>query len=323
MKKTLIALAALASTAAFAQSTVNLTGKLRFAYESTTATAVGGAETKTSGLRVTDGDFVLTAVEDLGGGLKASATMAVQSRGRSTAIAGRDASVSLMGGFGTVTVGAVEAGNGIIGLGGAGAPVYAMDDGVVLDGGTLVDILSYTSPAFSGFTFTANMTDGSTGTLASAAGTGGMEKSATTTDATTIGVRYAAGPIAAAFDVTGAGQNSAAAANVKSRMRVSASYDLGVAKLGFGYQTRKTFAAGAQNNKQMIVGVSAPVGPVTVGFNYATRKEAGATASTKGTDLGVKYDLSKRTYVAFHLQNVKLATTAKTSKYRVQLAHAF
>jgi hypothetical protein len=27
--------------------------------------------------------------------------------------------------------------------------------------------------------------------------------------------------------------------------------------------------------------------------------------------------------VAFHLQNVKLATTAKTSKYRVQLAHAF
>jgi predicted porin len=315
MKKTLIALAALASTAAFAQSTVNLTGKLRFAYESTTATAVGGAETKTSGLRVTDGDFVLTAVEDLGGGLKASATMAVQSRGRGTDIAGRDASVSLMGGFGTVTVGAVDAGNGIIGLGGAGAPVYGLDDGVVLDGGTLVNILSYTSPAFSGFTFTANMTD--------TPAAGGMEKAATTTDATTIGARYAAGPIAAAFDVTGAGQNSAAAANVKSRMRVSASYDLGVAKLGFGYQTRKTFEAGAQNNKQMIVGVSAPVGPVTVGFNYATRKEAGATASTKGTDLGVKYDLSKRTYVAFHLQNVKLATTAKTSKYRVQLAHAF
>jgi predicted porin len=60
-----------ASGAAFAQSSVSLTGKLRFAYG--TAKAVDGA--KTTGVGVTDGDWNIAAVEDLGGGLKAGAAV--------------------------------------------------------------------------------------------------------------------------------------------------------------------------------------------------------------------------------------------------------
>ena len=53
--------------------------------------------------------------------------MDIQSRGRDTTIAGRDASITLVTGFGGFTLGAVEAGNGILGLGGAGAPVIGID----------------------------------------------------------------------------------------------------------------------------------------------------------------------------------------------------
>jgi predicted porin len=127
MKKTLIALAVLtASGVTFAQSSVSLTGKLRFAFgESKTAAGV-----KTTGIGVTDGDWNVAAVEDLGGGLKAGANMALRLRGRDAAndsLAGnsltdgngarpRDASVYVTGGFGTLTVGAIEAGNGILGF---------------------------------------------------------------------------------------------------------------------------------------------------------------------------------------------------------------
>ena len=144
MKKTLVAIAALALVgAASAQSTVNLTGKFRFAYQAFN-NGTGAANAKSNGFAVTDGDVVFAAVEDLGGGLKAGATMAVRVRGRATTstasatavvapattlagsasgapVDGRDATVFLMGGFGSLVGGAVEAANGIIGYGGAGA----------------------------------------------------------------------------------------------------------------------------------------------------------------------------------------------------------
>jgi len=336
------------SSAAMAQVTVS--GKLRFAYEATDGTAINETKTETNGLRVTDGDFVLTASEDLGQGMKATATMHVLSRGRDTSISGRDASITLSGGFGSVTVGAVEAGNGIIGLGGAGAPVYGMDgwsltcDGVkdfvaymteadgstlekarasnlsscgVIDGGSNVNILSYTSPSFNGITFTANMTDSTSA--------GGMEDASKAADGKTVGVRYSAGPLAAALDTTRQSQNSATDLTTKSRTRLSASYDLGVAKLGFGYQTRKSFEADADTNKQTLVGVSVPMGAITLGMNYAIHKEGDIKGT--GTDLGAKYDLSKRTYVAFHYQNVKYKfdgeSLGKNDKYRMQVAHSF
>ncbi len=330
MKKTLIALATLAAVSgtAFAQSTVTLSGKARFAYESTSSTT-GAVDTKANGLRVTDGDFALTAMEDLGGGLKATAFMNVQSRGRDTAIAGRDAYLSLAGGFGSVLIGSIEAGNGIIGLGGAGASVYGLDGGVIA-GASNVDIIKYTLPSFNGFTLSVNATD----STAAGANTLGMGSTATTADSNGLGLNYANGPLAVAADLTNYGNNAGTSTH-DNRTRISASYDLGVAKLGAGFQTYSTTAATNNKTKDMIIGVNVPMGALSLGMNYATSQTDGQV-KVKGYDLGAKYDLSKRTFVAFHYQDVdNRSSTAVTapatqvgeansnSKYRVQLSHAF
>ncbi len=323
MKKTLIALAALASTAAFAQSTVNLTGKFGAAYTNGKGTVSAGAITsstaKSSGFSVTDGDFVLSAVEDLGGGMKASASMAVRVRGRgaSGVVDGRDASVNLMGGFGTVTIGAVEAGNGIIGLASAGAPTIGQDNGVTLDAAGNVDLFQYTSPALiPGLTARLQIVDS-----IGAPGAGGLQNTAATQDATVVGVAYGAGPLALNADFTAFGKN-AATAGTDDRTRLSASYDLGVAKLGAGFQSKKDLAG--VKDKQMMLGVSVPMGAITLGATYATRNSDNNALDAKGFELGANYALSKRTNVqAAYLSQKMDQGGAKATNFRVRLMHSF
>jgi hypothetical protein len=346
MKKSLIALAVLATAGtAFAQ-TVTLSGKLAFAYESKSSYSVAGktiasavpatttalakaavladvavGTTDTNGLTVTDGNFTLTAVEDLGAGMKITAKMEVLSRGRDTTISGRDASLTLAGGFGSVLIGAIEAGNGILGLGGAGAPgMYGLDGSAVLAAAGNVDILRYYTPAMSGFTGYVSLID-ATASL-------GMGTTEGTQDVTQIGVTYAGGPIAAAADYSSYGLN-AVLSGADNRLRVSGSYDLGVAKLGLGYEKR-AYTIPTSGQTDLLVGVAVPMGATTFGVNYARRTGDAATfaQAATGYDLAVKYDLSKRTYMAFAYQNVTSNAAAGAAqdtlkKYRVQLMHAF
>jgi len=353
MKKTLIALAVLtASGVTFAQSSVSLTGKLRFAFgESKTAAGV-----KTTGVGVTDGDWNVAAVEDLGGGLKAGANMALRLRGRDAAndsLAGgsltdgngarpRDASVYVTGGFGTLTVGAIEAGNGILGLVTAGGPTYiGLDNGAQLAAASNVDLLSYRTPVMSGVSAVAMMID--------AVGAGGAETASKQADAKVLGLNFANGPLSAAIDYTTysanaysvangiamyapTGTTAAASAAVQAaitaggvpdaRTRMSANYDLGVARVGVGYQTAKN-AAGVKKN-ETAYSVSAPFGAFTVGGVFASSKTDGVAGSNSGYDLAVQYALSKRTYVALQSQSTKTVGTAGTAtNTRVQLAHSF
>lgn len=326
MKKSLVALAALAVVgAASAQSTVTLSGKLGFAYK--TAESNGAVQTKANGLGVTDGDFVLTASEDLGGGLKAIASMGVQSRGRDTAIAGRDASLTVAGGFGSVMIGAIELGNGILDLGGAGAPTMGMDGATGLAGSSFtrpvlsdvmnMNVLKYTSPSFSGFTAEVALLDASTSAY-------GMESTAATQDGTLVGLNYAAGPLAVAFDYTNFGLNAFPAPGLDKRTRLSASYDLGVVKLGAGYETLKSTDVANNGEKQYVLGVSAPVGAaLTVGANYA-RNTKDADNTISGYELGANYALSKRTGVQVAYQSLQEDTVAnRATAFRVRLLHSF
>jgi len=378
MKKSLIALAVMAvAGTAFAQSSVALTGKLAFGYQM--AEGAGATPKKANGLGVTDGDFVLTAKEDLGNGLSATASMAVKSRGRGTDIEGRDASLRLTGGFGSVMIGAVEAGNGIIGLGGADAPTMGLDGakgigGIsrdALDDASNVDILMY-SMVVNGF-------GGHIAVLDNKMGKYGMHSSEDSLDATLLRVTYAGGPFAFMADYTNYGSNSAGtaaaaaageaageaafadtlleelinqaasledaidaatdaatdAAALKTtatlaaaqsgapdkRFRISGSYDLGMAKLGAGYQTKDNVAG--VNNKQYILGVSAPFGPVTVGANYVRNKQENGT-TIKGYELGADYALSKRTSVEMAYQNIEETTVAgDATAFRIRLMHKF
>ncbi|UFS56196.1 porin [Comamonadaceae bacterium M7527] len=318
MKKTLIALATVAVAGA-ASAQVTLSGKLAYGWE--TASNPAGVTTS-KGLKVTDGNFTLAATEDLGGGLKMAAKMDIQSRGRGTDIAGRDASLTLTGGFGALTIGAVEAANGILDLGGAGAPVIGLDDNnpvligtvtaatqnkAVLDSATNVDVLAYALPVGNGLTLTVKRTD------ANKTGEG-------SNPGTTYGAEYAAGALSAKLDRT-------SAALVK-RTRVSASYDLGMATIGYGYQTVKATtdglaSVGAGTNKQTLVGVAVPMDAWTFGVNYGTNKNTTTGLDNKGTDLGVSYALSKRTTFYVQNQRVKVGTNAASKTTRVKLMHTF
>jgi predicted porin len=337
MKKTLIALAAVAvSSAAMAQVTVS--GKYAVAYQSI-ETAAGA---KSSGFNTTDGDVVFTAAEDIGAGMKAGASMAIKVRGRDSAVTatststdaagaavttttsvsgaasstlgGRDASVYLQGGFGRITLGNIEAGNGIIGRASAGAPTIGQDNGVTLDGAANVDMASLSLP-IGAVTATVMLID-SIGNP----GTAGMQSAAATTDATLVGLAYAAGPVSIGLDHTAFGKN-AAAAGTDSRTRVSASYDLGAAKVGAGYQTKETFAG--VKDSQMMVGVSVPMGAITLGATYASKDSDTNSADATGYELGANYAFSKRTNLQAAYLSQSINDGADATTLRVRLMHSF
>ncbi|MDC0113005.1 porin [Burkholderiaceae bacterium] len=289
------------AVAGAATAQVSVTGALGFGWEGVSP-AVGGSET---GIKVTDGNVKFSASEDLGGGMSVLTAMDIQSRGRDTTIAGRDASITLVTGFGGFTLGAVEAGNGILGLGGAGAPIIGMDgndatafDGV-LDGGVNVNIAKYSLPLGNGIGISVALTDAANALKGTNAGN-------------TYGATYSMNAISAAFDYTDAA--------LAKRTRVSGSYDLGVVKLGAGYQTRK-FTGATSTNKQTVLGVSAPYGAFTFGLNYATQKQL--EASNKGIDLGVSYALSKRTNVYAQMQRLTIGDLAVAKTTRVKMVTSF
>jgi len=322
MKKSLVALAALVAVGAASAQSVNVSGKLGFAYA--TSAGAGAVSAKQDGLGVTDGDFVIAASEDLGGGLKIDASMAVQSRGRTTAIAGRDATLALSGSFGSLTIGAIDTGNGILGLGGADAPTIGLDGAqgwdtsisrMVLADPGFMDILLYTSPDLGGLTFSVAMLD--------ANGAGGMQSTAATQDATLVGVNYAAGPFAVAADYTSYGLN-AVAAGADNRLRLSGSYDLGVVKFGLGYEKQKSTAAVNNTETHTLLGLSAPVGSaLTVGATYV-RNTADALNTITAYELGAGYSLSKRTGLQAAYQHISEDTVAgSATAFRVRLLHSF
>ena len=291
------------AVAGAATAQVSVTGALGFGWEGVSP-AVGGS---TTGIKVTDGNVKFSASEDLGGGMSVLTAMDIQSRGRDTTIAGRDASITLVTGFGGFTLGAVEAGNGILGLGGAGAPVIGLDGNTagtgsgVLDGGVNVNIAKYSLPLGNGIGISVARTDAANALKGTNAGN-------------TYGATYSMDPISAAFDYTDAA--------LAKRTRVSGSYDLGVVKLGAGYQTRK-FTGATSTNKQTVLGVSAPYGAFTFGLNYSTNKQSTANISNKGTDVGVSYALSKRTNVYAQMQSVTIGTGDASKTTRVKMVTSF
>ena len=218
------------AVAGAASAQVSITGNLGYGWE----TKSQGNGPSTKGLKVTDGNVKFSATEDLGGGMSVATAMDIQSRGRVTGIDGRDASITLGTGAGGFTLGAVEAGNGIIGLGGAGAPTIGLDGNAVsnadatqnkgvLDSASNVSIAQYSLPVGNGFGISiARIDDTATGEGAN--------------PGNVYGATYAMAGFNAKVDVT--------KAQLLNRTRLSASYDLGSAVIGAGYQTRKSTTAG-------------------------------------------------------------------------------
>ncbi len=360
MKKTLIALAALASTAAFAQSTVTLSGRIDVGTSSlkTDTTAFGSSTTTSS--KVTDltgaqgvrtgSRITFSGSEDLGGGLRAGFNLetGLNPTDDASLISGstRTGMVSLSGGFGSVAIGTyLNSMDATRGYSASTAGVAGGDFLARAAGGTQAqnvtgaaaatpigingrsrNAVAYTSPNFSGVTVTAGLVNQKNVTAG--------QKDA----GTLLSAAYNAGPLSARVTVANAKRsNSVSGAQIgkQSDTAFGVSYDIGMAKPYFVYESAKLDGATSTELKvaSYELGATFPMGALTpyVAIGSGSHKNAAGTKIAKSSafQVGTLYNLSKRTYVyaAFGQDKDKgqVAGTnqVKRSGYAAGLVHQF
>jgi len=288
MKKTLVAVAALAAIAG-AQADVSITGVVESAY-STSSKAKGITTGGNGGSEVRFGGS-----EDLGSGLKASFSL----------VALGDVNTESAANYSTATTGNISNYNSFIGLSGdfgslklgnQFSPIFNVVGGTTAWGlaantstntqptlARLSGSVNYSTPSISGFTIAVQGDGNSTNTGYS--------------------VTYAAGALTAAYGFnrdTNGDQNA-----------VGLAYDLGAAKL---FLSSLSGYIGAKNKSATEVGVSVPFGAASL---VASTSSSNATGVKTASNVGVKYDLSKRTQV-YYLNTVN--GSAATSGFSNGLA---
>jgi predicted porin len=272
MKKTLVALAALASVSAFAQSTVTLYGRMDLGTSSVTttsgnaagviaktkATSLAGAQSSLTGMRLG-----VRGTEDLGGGLTANFVWETAIQPDEAVSVGntRLGNLSLQGGFGRVTIGTydnsidtVRAYNQAIGgapgsdtlvnffnssaAGAAAAPFASLSVGNPIGlRGRSQNSIAY-STAIGGFTFGIGTTNEKNQTVNAAGNPTALAK----TSGYMLGVGYANGPLATNFAYGSAKSDVLAATRNVGKIKdwgFAVSYDLGIAKPWFQYESGK------------------------------------------------------------------------------------
>ena len=341
MKKTMIALAAIAAVGA-ASAQVTITGGISMAVQSNLA--------KVAGMASVDNTLYIGASEDLGGGMKASAAMTIENDTyRGAAFTRADQSITL-----TTPAGALVIRNSRSG-GNQGAaliaPVSLANDqwSSAVITREAIDAAAFILPINDAFTLTVGYVEGRNDALA-AAGVTALAAATTAADkkaAITAGLAAASGAVTPAVtSLTGAlkysgngltvtggytsstytdsamtlvtALRSAAKSDIQTTSYdLSAIYDAGVAKIGFGYDSSRRGYTSA-DKAAMLFGVSIPMGAITLGGNYGSRDEANFL------QLGAQYDLSKRSNVmASWGQDKQGAGKDTNSQYRLSLNHSF
>ncbi len=315
MKKSLIALAALAATASFAQSTVTIAGTADVGFQS-----IDFKGNKVSGFNqngsATSG-FRLMGSEDLGGGLRANFVF-----GTDFNLVSRNANTGSTGASGATPVTAGTFGNGELGAGLQGG--FGKIDighlnlntlttfttgqpfGTAIGGGyasvtrvnaagTLVrddNALRYVSPNFNGFTASVYKSN--------------KQTKATSTDFSTtlgaydklgsdeIGVNYAKGPIAASFTQLKQDSRNVGTGTTESTVKTfGANYTMGAARVFLLNQTNKTNTGSTDTTYTSMSG-SYTMGAVTVMAQAGTLTDNRDSDKSKLVGLGADYALSKR-----------------------------
>ncbi|WP_394791094.1 porin [Rhodoferax sp.] len=350
MKKSLIALAVLASTgAAMAQSSVTLYGIVDVNLQS--AKSDGLRQTKVDSGGVSGSRFGLKGTEDLGGGLKALFVLenGFNADNGSNRTAGsifdREAYVGFSGGFGEVRIGNSNTAYDDVSI--STDPVFDS----ILSPANLIwaqsynsrpgNTIYYTSPSFAGFTVTGSYSLGENKTATTSAKgvaaanvqyTGGpvffsvayQESQKADAAYNTALATYTATPTTANL----AAVNAAASPSHKDTL-VQGSYDFGVAKLLAAYN--RNVAADDTKSNQYQIGVDVPVGAALVvsgGFAYSKDKLNGVDGDKRtAVGIGASYSLSKRTSIYTGLNYGESKDTAgvktKADIYAVGIRHAF
>jgi general bacterial porin, GBP family len=327
---------AAASGTAFAQSSVTIGGTLEVApIRATNLTSQSGAvSTAVKGSNLAQHNtwstsvLSISGVEDLGGGLKASAVMI---SGVGDGFAARERTLGLSGGFGALRFGrfvpAAAAGfhaftqTGSATLVGSAYGMSTSSTGAVNttthnalhDGGAMFErqdnVLQYTSPSFSGVTVNVAMVNNTSDSSATTAAgkTEGKQ--------TSLHLGYAAGPLSAGIGInsrsdTTEGPTAAAVGKTDTDLQwIGVSYNLGMATLGFANVTREakssigTGAATTDTDASInAFGVTVPMGAFTLRastYSGSDKRGAGAADNVKlsGNQISAVYALSKRTAI--------------------------
>jgi predicted porin len=350
MKKTLVALATLAATGAFAQVTIY--GIVDASYGRQVASTAAGVQTAIKGIssQQSVSRIGFTGSEELTGGLKANFTLEYYiepdngsgigaGTATGTASTARQAFVGLSGGFGSVNVGNqttfIALTNGTSDFHGGVNTV-----GYVIGGNQnsrRSNMIQYVTPTMSGFNL---------GVQLGYAGANNAE----TGDNIAYRATYSMGPLnaAAAFETTrlsalswsnigGSLNNDFAnvtrtvdlsnALSDRKRTSYGLNYDLGMMKVGF---TRSEAEAGSSADlgkfEATSFGVSMPVGALTLNATMDTGKltDSGTVSALSAYQLSAFYALSKRTNLYAIIGEVKNKdTTAKDNQYAIGVRHQF
>jgi len=315
MKKTLIALAAVASLAtsgaAFAQATIS--GGVGFA-------SIKNLAGTSQGLLNTGAWLDVAASEDLGGGMKVSAFMELNmdsSRASAGSAYSGDRNMTLSTpSFSLTLANSRSGGNQAAAL---VAPVNLWD-GVWGAGNVItrvnVDAAVLTVPMSGGLTLQGKYVESGTD-YATSAGTTTM----------VAGAIYAAGPLKVAGFVnqsafTPATLVALAAAGVTTPRTVSTdlsvTYNAGIATVGLGYDSTRRAKQDGTDDAAILAGVSVPMGKASFGVNYGKR------GNGSFSQVGTQYDLSKRTNVNLSFGNADTgAANGQTNEYSLSLNHYF
>lgn len=362
MKKTLIALAALAATgAAMAQSSVTIYGVVDVGYTSVNNSGTGSTDnTGLTSSNMTTNRLGFRGTEDLGGGLKAKfqvETSLAADAPAASSIGDRGAWVGLEGGFGEVRLGreySMSFWSGFLfspfGTGGVGNGYgFIMRSNTHGATGQTNQIwnnnaITYSTPRISGFQAHAQYA------FDEVAGPG-----ADAGKSTGLRLNYTQGPLMAELAYSTTDGGAAVAATPVLGLTTSAkhksvvggvSYNFGVARVmaNFGQEKASVQATGASIAKvtNFEIGAVAPVGPGRFRVSYnRTKLDVTALAVDPQVSkfaVGYIYDLSKRTalYATVASQKNKNgaafalsgpATTAaangRSTGYNIGISHTF
>ena len=353
MKKTLIALAALAATGAtLAQSSVTITGRMDLGMTSvettrgaanatpgaTDAFSLAGAEGTRTGSRLG-----FRGTEDLGGGLRAGFTYEIginADRDTGTNAQTRLANMTLSGGFGTVVVGTfMNAFDTARGFSPATAGVPG-GDFVFRDGARVTErfdsrtqnAVAYVSPAFSGFTLSAGAVNEDT-TVRNAAG---VVTTRNDVQGMILGVNFSQGPLAAQFaygDLDLTALTPAAGFEVQNWV-LGVRYTLPQVVVSFIYEDTQRSVAGISQREQTAweIGARFPMGAfapyVTFGQGEIDVPAVGGDRDISAWQIGTIYNLSTRTsiYAAFgedQSENTAGVNDTKRTGFALGLVHNF
>jgi predicted porin len=321
MKKTLVAVAALVATGAFAQ--VTIFGLVDLAAQKATGLDV------TMSHQYAPSHIGFKGSEDLGSGMKANFLISTQAPLATGGVGGGwESYVGLSGGFGDFKTGqffnpsfmhnATYNLTGQSGFGGSNV-------GLLNEHGQLTARqIQYTLPALvPGLSAAISLSAGADAVAQSTTkGTGAAAKNIYVDAADEVGdnTDFSLGYSVAGFSVGFASNTSTTEANAKTTSTgLGASYDFGMAKVAYNGTTSKAGTATSATGSS--IGISVPFGAATLAYESSSAKDKDGVKST-GSLIQAKYDLSKRTFAMIQVAAKKIGT-AKTDTTGVGLVHTF